>query len=422
MTSRIFCFILVLGFAAAAVHASETLSVVPDSAQALGIVGGRYANLKDASALRVSPANILQIEKSELLINTAIWHGDIRFTQNGGQAVQMNRPWVFPASMYFVQPIIEGKLAFGIGVSTPYGMASSYPKTMAAPLRFALPYSSTLLTVDITPAVAFQVTEGLNVAVGADIMYADLKLKQFYNWAPFGGSMSDGDIQMHGQGWGLGAYAGVNWTVAKRHRFAVVGRLPVKVNFGGDFKASNMPAGAMGLGFSQSSTFNSDMTFPGSISVGYGYDVTDRFTVGFDFKWSDNSSHDDLPLQIGNNQGLLGGSTSSVFGWRNSIDLGTGMTYQLNESWVVRGGYLYSENSQPATTYSPVVCTNDRSVFSLGVGWRGKTRGVDLTYAYVFNPTRVISGSSSSPPPSNQFDGGYKHQWQVLSFSFTQRF
>ncbi|MDB6006336.1 MAG: hypothetical protein JWR15_3323, partial [Prosthecobacter sp.] len=118
-----------------------------------------------------------------------------------------------------------------------------------------------------------------------------------------------------------------------------------------------------------------------------------------------------------NNQPLLGGATCSVFGWSNSIDLVTGMSYKLNENWVLRGGYLYSENSQPASTYSPVVCTNDRSVFSLGVGWRGKTRGMDVTYAYVYNPTRVISGT-----PGGVFDGGYKHEWQVLSVSFTQRF
>ena len=418
MKARIVCSFLAL--AAAAVHASETLSVVPDSAQALGIVGGRYANLNDASAVRVSPANIMQIQKSELLINTAVWNGDISFSGTNGQSVRMNKPWVFPASMYFVQPIIPGRLSFGLGVSTPYGMASVYPQNMDGQLRYALPYSSNLLTLDITPAVAFKVTDDLSVAIGLDIMYADLKMKQFYPWTrlPGLGGSPEGDIQMHGQGWGLGAYAGVNWTVAKRHRFALVGRLPVKVSFRGDFKASNMPAGAPGLyGVSSSSNFNSDMTFPGSISAGYGYDVTDRFTVGFDFKWSQNSSHDDLPLLIGNNQPLLNGANSSVFGWRNSIDLGTGMTYRLNESWVVRGGYMYSENSQPATTYSPVVCTNDRSIFSLGVGWRGKTRGLDVTYAYVYNPTRVI-GNASQP----LFDGNYKHQWQVLSFSFTQRF
>jgi long-chain fatty acid transport protein len=415
MKAPVVCSLLVLGFVAAA-HASEALSVVPDSAQALGIVGGRYANLNDASAVRVSPANILQIKKSELLINTAIWNGDIRFDSNNGQSVQMNKPWVFPASMYFVQPIIPDKLSFGIGVSTPYGLAASYPRDMSAPLRYALPYSTNLLTVDITPAVAFKLTENLSVAVGLDIMYADLKMRQFYDWTPFGGS-PNGDIQLHGQGWGMGAYAGINWTIAKKHRLALVGRLPVKITFSGDFKATQMPAGAIGAGFSPSSSFNSDMTFPGSISLGYGYDATDRFTLGFDFKWSQNSSHDDLPLLIANNQPLLGGATSAMFGWKDSIDLGTGMTYRLDENWTLRGGYLFSENFQTATNYTPSVPSSDRHIFSLGVGWQGKTRGVALTYAFVYNPTRVVSGASQP-----LFDGSYKQQWQVLSLSFTQRF
>lgn len=420
MKAPVVYFLLVLGFAAVA-QASEALSVVPDSAQALGIVGGRYANLSDASAVRVSPANILQIKQSELLINTAIWHGDNRFYSNNGQSTRMINPWVFPASMYFVQPIIPDRLSFGIGLSTPYGTASTYQKNMSAPLRYALPYAGNLLTVDITPAVAFQVTDSLSVAIGLDIMYADLKLKQYYDWSAlpgFGGS-PEGDIQMHGQGWGLGAYAGINWrSPSKRHRFALVGRLPVKVSFRGDFKATSMPAGVPGAyGFSPSSSFNSDMTFPGSISLGYGYDMTDRFTVGFDFKWSQNSSHDDLPLLIGNNQGLLGGATSSVFGWKDSIDLGTGMTYLLNENWTLRGGYLFSESFQTATNYTPVIPSGDRNIFSLGVGWRGKTRSVDLTYAFVYNPTRAISGASQP-----LFDGTYKQQWHVLALSFTQRF
>lgn len=423
MKSRVLHLILALGFAAAAAHAAETFSVVPDSAQGLGIVGGRYANLQDASAVRVSPANILKIEKSELLINAAMWNGDISFTPSGGGgAVQMNKPWVFPASMYFVQPIIPGRLAFGIGVSTPYGMSASYPHDMGSPLRYALPYSASLLTVDITPAVAFKVCDSLSVAAGLDIMYADLQMKQFYSWSNLGGPFlgaPEGDTKIHGQGWGLGAYGAINWTIAKKHRIVVVGRLPMRVNLSGDFQATNMPAG-LSPPFSSSSNFNSGISFPGSISVGYGFDVTDRFTVGFDFKWSQNSSTYDLPLQIGNNQPLLGGATTSVFGWKNSVDVGTGMTYKLDENWVLRGGYLFSENSQPASTFTPLVPGYDRHVFSLGVGWRGKTRGVDLTYAYVYYPTRTVSGSYSNP--AGQYDGTYNHQWHVLSLSVTQRF
>lgn len=405
-------------------HSAETLSVVPDSAQGLGIAGGRFANLRDASAVRVSPANILEIEQTELLINTAAWYGDIKLDSTTGDSVRMDRPWVFPASMYFVKPIVPGKLAFGVGVSTPYGMASIYPKNMSAAsgMRYTLPYESSLLVADLTPAVAFKVTDSLSVAIGMEIMYSDLKIKQFYNWSTLVPGSPEGDIQARGQGWGLGAYMGINWEIAKGHRLAIIGRLPVRVQYRGTFKATNMPGALVGL-FSPSSNFESDMNFPGSVAAGYGIDLTDQLTLGFDFKWTDNSATNDLPLNIGVNQPLLGGQDRAVFDWRDSIDLGMGLTYTLNERWCLRAGYLFSENSQPASTYSPVVATNDRSIFSVGVGWRGKTRSVDLTYAYVYNPTRVISGATNAAGAARPlFDGNYKHQWQVLALSVTQRF
>ena len=69
--------LLIISISAFFLNAAETLSVIPDSAQALATVGGRFANLNDASAVRVSPANILAIKSSELLINTAIWNGNV---------------------------------------------------------------------------------------------------------------------------------------------------------------------------------------------------------------------------------------------------------------------------------------------------------------------------------------------------------
>lgn len=403
--------------AASVLHAAETLSVVPDSAQALATAGGRFANLSDASAVRVSPANIADFERPELLVNLAAWNGDIRFDGANGNSVKMSQSWVYPGSLYFVAPIVPKKVSFGFGVSTPFGMASMYPKEMDAPLRYALPYESRLLAIDLTPAVAFKVTKNFNIAFGLDIIYSELTLAQMYSWqnAGFIGS-PDGEIQMKGTGWGIGGYMGINWEFAKGHRLAFVGRLPVKINYSGEYKASNIPAVAQLLGFTDHSNFQSDMTFPGSLALGYGVDVTKKLTLGFDFQWSENSSHDDIPLDIGGNQALLGMSAASLQ-WKNSIDLGMAATYKLSKSWQVRGGYLYSENSQEETNYTPSVCVNDRHVFGVGVGWRGASRSVDLSYAYVYNPIRTI-GSAAQP----LFDGNYKHTWHVLSLSITQRF
>ena len=91
MKIRAFHIILASILAFASAHSAETLSVVPDSAQALGTVGGRFANLHDASAVRVSPANILQIKEPEVLLNLAVWNGDIRLDSTTSGSVTSER-------------------------------------------------------------------------------------------------------------------------------------------------------------------------------------------------------------------------------------------------------------------------------------------------------------------------------------------
>lgn len=416
MKHLLICSILASLCLTSSLPAAESLSVVPDSAQALGIVGGRLANLDDPSAVRVSPANILGINETELLINGAVWHGDIRFDAASGASIRMSEPWVFPASMYLVAPYVPGKVTFGLGVSTPFGLATEYPRDMDLRLRYVLPYEARLLAVDITPAVAFQLTDRLAVAVGLDIVYSKLTLKQAYPWGLLVPGAREGSIELEGDGWGLGGYVGINWKIAEHQRVAIVGRLPVTVNYDGDMTADRMPAALEAAGFTRKSKFESDMTFPGSIAVGYGIDLTNRWTLGFDFQWSNNSSHDDIPLSIGNNQALLPWDRA-VLEWKDSIDLGTGISYAVDKNWALRAGYLFSENSMPALNYTPSVAANDRHVFSAGIGWHGKSRSVDFAYAFVYNPERVIS---SDVQPA--FDGIYKHQWHVFSLSFTQRF
>ena len=93
---------------------AETLSLVPDTAEALGTVGGRYANLRDASSVRVSPANMLDIKKAEILINGSVWHGDISFQSQSGANLELEKSWRYPVSIYGVVPLESQKVALWI--------------------------------------------------------------------------------------------------------------------------------------------------------------------------------------------------------------------------------------------------------------------------------------------------------------------
>lgn len=155
MKSRAIHFILALGLILTAAQAAETTSVVPDSAQALATVGGRFANLHDASAVRVAPANMLQIKQPEVLLNAAVWNGDIRFDSTTSGSVKMSQSWIYPGSIYAVLPVVPDRLAFGFGISTPFGLGTPYSKNMPVGLRYNVAYEAKLLAVDFTPAVPF---------------------------------------------------------------------------------------------------------------------------------------------------------------------------------------------------------------------------------------------------------------------------
>ena len=415
------CFTLLLAAGAAccsgALHAAETLGTVPDSAEALGMSGGRYANLADPSALHSTPANIAGFTQPEAELNFAVWRGDVTFQQAGtGETVKMLDPWKILGSLYYVHPIVPGKVVLGLGVTTPYGLDSQWPKS--GPLRYLIPYEATLLTLDINPVLAIRPTRQLSLGLGLDVMYSSIELRQLYPWAAYGGgrALADGVTHFSADGWGLGAYAGLTWQVTPRQRISVIGRLPLEIDYSGHFGVSRIPRRFAPPGISSRSEFKSNVRFPGSIAAGYGLDVTDRLTLGADFLWAANSSHDDLPLEIGHNQALLG-TRGAALHWKNAISLGAGLQYKLPGGWTARAGYLYSESSQTDAFYTPSVPSNDRHLLSLGIGYRSGRHGFNLGYSYSLFPDRTVTGNLQPA-----FNGKYQIGWHVLSTSYSVQF
>ncbi len=406
-----------LGFAVA-VRGVETLGTVPDSAGALGMSGGRYANLTDPSAVHYSPANITEIKSTEALFNFSAWHGDIQFKQDlSGETVRMQDPWKILGSFYFVQPIVPEKVVFGIGVTTPFGLDSQWPHQ--GPLRYLIPYEATLVTADITPVIAFKPTESLSIAAGLDIMYSEIELKQFFPWPALLGGLpvNDGIAHYKADGLGVGAFASATWKITPHQRLAVIGRLPVNVDYDGDFRISKVPRQLAGTDLGDDSDFDTDIRFPASITVGYGIDITDRLTLGADLLWADNSSHNDVPIRIGKNQPLLGTGTGLTTEWEDAFTVGVGGEYRLGDHWRLRAGYMYSEESQSDKYYTPSVASNDRHLMSAGIGYHTEHHHFDIGYCYSYFPDRTVKGALTPG-----FDGEYQIRWHVISASYTFKF
>jgi hypothetical protein len=163
-----------------------------------------------------------------------MWNGDIRFNSTNRCFGENERVVDFSRQPVLVAPVKPGKLAFGIGVSTPFGMASKYPKDMdPSACATRSPYESACWPWTSPPRSPSKSPTLLSVAAGLDIIYSKLSIKRAYPWGALPGlaGTPDGELSCRVMAGGLALYMGVNWEIFKGHRLAVVGRLPVTINY-----------------------------------------------------------------------------------------------------------------------------------------------------------------------------------------------
>lgn len=392
---------------------AEGVRALPDTAEAMGLAGGRLILLDDASVTRTNPASLTRIEDTMYQVTYQGWHGKTDYTGFGGRTDSMIVPWKHTGSLYIAHPIND-RLTFGLGASAPFGVSINWPRTGA--FRYTGAYDATLQTAAINPALGLKINDDFSIGFGLDIYRSKLRLEQRFPWAilPPAAARPDGDAIFDGIGWGIGAYLGMNFDFGDRHHLAIVGRLPVSVDYEGRFSITNVPAG---FPFAPFTPFRSEIEHPGSIGVGYGFDISDRLSLGIDFEWLQNSTHDDVPLNIGSNQALLGGTNALALNWDDSISLGIGFEYEASDQWTLRAGYQYADNPGNQTTYNPSLPTDDRHILSAGVSYTWDENTIDFSYTYLLMDASSIQGNIQPA-----FNGAYDYNWSILTVTYQRRF
>lgn len=375
--------------------------------------GGRLANQTDPAIVRDNPASLAKMSGTEVQSNTSYWFGRTSFNSVDGSTADMDDTHAIIPSLFWSKSISDS-FGMGIGVSVPYGLTIDWPEN--GPFRYALPHENLLETFAFNAAAGYSLTDHISIGLGGEILYSHLELKQAIPWSVHLSNprLADGLADFDADGIGLGAYTGVNIEISDRQRVSLVARTPLKVDHDGRFSVSNTPASSS---FADDTPFNSSIQYPGSIGIGYGIDLTNSLTLGFDFEWIQNSTHDFLPLEIDSNQALLGQSGIEL-DWEDSVSFGTGIEWQVDEHWALRAGYLFSESPMPSRTFLPSVPANDRHMISAGVGYRSGNHAIDLAYTIALYPDRHVSGNVQSAA----FNGDYDFSWQVTTLSYSLKF
>ncbi len=165
---------------------------------------GRAAMAEDASVVFYNPAAMTQLDRAQISGGFTYINGYGDFEGNGTNAAgetitgaQDADPYdnggnflgeKFIPFFYYANPVSD-KLAFGLGVYTPFGTETNYDESFVGG-GFA--DKTSLISLELQPSVAYQINDQLSIGGGLDIVYMEGTLSKFVDSVPYSATADAG--------------------------------------------------------------------------------------------------------------------------------------------------------------------------------------------------------------------------------------
>ena len=328
-----------------------------------GIVGD------DLSAVHYNPAGMTLLPGTQMQAGSvwievnAEYDGKDGSSENGrykGQAI--------PAG--YITHQLTDDVWLGLGLTVPFGMGTDYDKGWKGAERG---YTSTILTFDINPNVAWKVNDFLSVGGGISLQYAKAKLG-----ASMGPDVGYGKINADSWDWGWNI--GAMFSPTEKIRLGLSYRSSITHDAEGDFTFAAGPAGRrIGL---TSGTYDSKATVktPDTLMFTTTWEATDNLRLSTLIRWAKWSNFKALTIE---NDGFASNTYDND--WEDTWLFSVGADYKLNDAWTVRGGVAYEKDPvSDNTKRMAVIPDTDRLWLSFGATWNAsKNFQIDGGFSYL---------------------------------------
>ena len=298
-------------------------------------------------------------------------------------------------------------LALGLGLHVPYGRQTRWDA--GGVFRHAAPVYSKMMVTDLSPELAWRISDSVSVGAGLDMYYGRLQFRQFLPILP------DSRITADTDGYAVGGNAGVTWRMTPNQRLALTYHSPFDLKFKGDMETVDIPPPAVA-----SSDVDTTFKFPTIVSLGYGIQLTETVRVEADVEWLQFSRYKSMAIDAGNNNALVGalGLADTPQNWDDTWTFGLGADWRFMPDWTLRAGYKYLPSPIPDTTFAPTALDVDQSVVSVGLGYQIGRHTIDLAYALGLFDTRRVHANQN---PLYQ-QGTYEFEGHLAALTYTYAF
>ncbi|HKL20237.1 MAG TPA: outer membrane protein transport protein, partial [Tichowtungia sp.] len=107
--------------------------------------------------------------------------------------------------------------------------------------------------------------------------------------------------------------------------------------------------------------------------------------------------------------------------WKDVWSIRAGGEYELNESWVVRGGYVWDESPVDDQSRAPELPGSSRHMLMTGLGWKGEQLGVDLAYSFLWAED-ATTGANVVAATGGATAGSYSTETHLIALSLSYEF
>jgi long-chain fatty acid transport protein len=333
---------------------------------------------------------------TETHVSLVIPHGEIEAT--GGALVDVfgldrdsgsiGDPTLVPASYANYQ--LSDRLFLGLAINGQYGFTTKPENPDFAGTPIAT--TSKIFSINFNPTVAYKVSPELTIGVGAQIMYADLRLRSSNSTLlglPADGRTTEADDV------GFGATAGIMWKPLPGTTIGVGYRSAIELEGKGTctgFGLSNLAAGPFGAECLVGVGVTADLTLPDMVTASIRQRVDERWTVLGTVEWT-NWSRVGSEAEFKDSDG----NVVDVFplGYDDGWFFSVGAEYAWSPFTTLRAGLGYEVSPISDEVRNVSLPDNDRIWLSVGASTRLTDKiTVDIGYTHLFVKDASIETSA----------------------------
>lgn len=423
------------------------------SASAIGNANAAGAAFTDdLTAMWWNPAALSSLDKRQAASVLHVITPKIEFS-NGASVAARNQPLgnnggdaggVNVVPNMFVSAPLTRELAFGLGISTPFGLTTEYDDGWIGRYQ-AL--KSQIKTINVNPAISWKVSPTFAVGVGINYQYLDATLTQNVNYsaallqagqiaglpaqtlAAIGAATpaldSKATITADDSAWGWNI--GAAWDVTPQLRLGASYRSELKYDVKGDVDFNNpsisLPPGTppqlvgavnqLSGAINQTQLFGrsvqSDIELPAMANLSILYRINPQWEVMADAQWTGWSSIHELRF---NTTPAL---TTIPLEWDDSWKFAVGASYRVNQQWKARFGVAFDQT--PVTSHpTPRLPDSDRWWLSLGAEYRySPSLKFDAGFVYIKGDSVSFNQDLGNTAAFGLINGSYDASTTIFS-------